>query len=145
MIHLMKRIASCAFVFLLMLAFADAKPARPPRDPGTPPRSRNLVGVYTLSHKAAPTSGVAKMKIWAQSGSTFSVAIAERTGIAGLDWEGRGVIDGNEGYYDWTFADGKKGRTTFTVDLAGKIHGQVRGSRLDWDYIGVRLETPTPK
>jgi len=32
------------------------------------------------------------------------------------------------------FGDGKKGRTTFTVDKAGNLNGKVRGSSLDWDY-----------
>src|SRR5262245_20527434 len=80
------------------------------------------------------------MKIWNQRGNTFQVGMANPTGLPAVDWEGRGVIEGDRGHYDWIFGDGKVGRTTFTVDKNGHIHGQVRGSGIDWDYFGRRAD-----
>jgi hypothetical protein len=57
----------------------------------------------------------------------------------GSSWTGQGRFDGCRGYYDWEFADGKRGRTTIALDSAGALLGSVRGSGLDWDYIGTRV------
>jgi hypothetical protein len=78
---------------------------------------------------------VGYMKISAQRGSKFSIGIASPTGNPTQDWKGDGVVKGDEGYYDWVFTDGKKGRTTFNIDEAGNLHGKVRGSGINWDYV----------
>jgi RNA polymerase sigma factor (sigma-70 family) len=97
---------------------------------GDPP---NLVGVYSLySSTNTDASIAATMEIPAQLGGQF--LIGDKT----QGWEGRGVIEGKKGYYDWVFTDGKSGRTTFTVDADGNLQGQVRGSGIDWDYVAKR-------
>jgi hypothetical protein len=114
------------------IAGVDAKPDHRRLEP------RNLTGTYSL-HYIQGSASVATMKIWGQVGSTFLVGAAKPTGRPELDWDGRGFIDGDRGYYDWTFRDGKKGRTTFFIDREGNLHGQVRGAGLDWNYIGRRV------
>jgi hypothetical protein len=74
------------------------------------------------------------MRISKQSGNQFLIGIAYPIGDPAIDWKGSGVVDGNDGYYDWVFPDGKKGRTTFRIDKFGNLHGMVRGSGIDWDY-----------
>lgn len=61
------------------------------------------------------------------------------TGNPAYDWTGRGKVTGNSGSYTWRFEDGKTGQTTFRVDKAGNLHGQVRGSGINWDYIGRKI------
>jgi len=128
-------------VSLLAFSIADAKPARRFFEPEQPRETRNLTGTYALSHKGDTGAvGIARMKIWNQQGDSFLVGIAELANHPAVDWEGRGVFDGERGHYDWVFPDGKKGRTTFTVDKDGHIHGQVRGGGIDWNYVGRRME-----
>lgn len=55
-----------------------------------------------------------------------------------MDWKGSGADNKNKGYYDWVFTDGKKGRTTFRIDKSGNLHGKVRGSGINWDYVACR-------
>jgi len=142
----MQRLLYIAFaVPLLALGIAEAKPARRPLDPEPVREARRLDGVYGLSVKGAASSDFIRMKIWNQLGNTFMVGIADPSGHPRNDWEGRGVIEGDRGYYDWVFGDGKTGRTTFTVDKEGYIHGQVRGGGLNWDYVGRKLEKDAKK
>lgn len=58
--------------------------------------------------------------------------------VHGLGWSGEGDFDGTRGFYDWVFADGKRGRTTLQMDSNGTLHGQVRGAGIDWDYMAMR-------
>ncbi len=104
----------------------------------------DLVGTYGLYPSQADTAGApnAVMCISTQQGNQFTIGIAVPTGHAGLDWEGRGSIDGKGGHYDWVFVDGKAGRTTFIVDADGNLRGKVRGGGIDWDYVGKRREGP---
>jgi hypothetical protein len=140
----MKRLFSCTFV-LSLVAFAsvDAKPARPLYEPEEWREHLDLAGTYDLYRNANQTgpSG-ARMKIWAQQGNQFSIGIAEPTRSGAVDWEGHGTINGNQGHYDWVFPDGKRGRTTFIIDVDGNLHGQVRGSGIDWDYVARRIGKP---
>src|SRR5688572_16686911 len=107
-------------ISLITVTATSSKPARRPLDPQPPRPVRNLEGIYAISHEGNPTGvGFAKMKIWNQRGNTFLIGIAEPTGNGGVDWQGRGVIDGERGHYDWAFPDGKHGRTTFTFDKDG--------------------------
>jgi hypothetical protein len=84
--------------------------------------AKSIEGVYLLYR-------IEKFAITARRDKGFS--------IRGLDqaWSGEGRIDGNEGYYNWIFADGKTGRTTFTINADGTLTGQVRGAGLDWLYL----------
>lgn len=79
------------------------------------------------------------MRISGQQGNTFSVGIASPTGNPSVDWDGEGSIQGNTGSYSWRFKDGKTGRTTFKMDNAGNLHGQVRGAGVSWDYMARKL------
>jgi len=112
--------------------------------PISPSREQaDLVGSYVL-YPDANTSGpgAAQMSISAQRGGQFLVGIAVPTGNPGMDWEGRGTIDGKKGHYDWVFPDGKKGRTTISITADGMLLGEVRGADIDWNYVGKRLEGP---
>ncbi len=105
------------------------------------PAYADLTGTYALFQADNPAQGpIGHMRISSQQGRKFSVGIAEPTGNPKVDWEGRGVIDGDKGYYDWDFPDGKKGRTTISIDSKGQLRGQVRGTKINWDYIGRREE-----
>src|SRR5262245_58122768 len=131
--HPLWRKSMCRLLFTVCVisvglwSIADAKPIRTPLEPERPSGIRDLTGVYSLAHKGSPDAGIVQLKIWNQKGKTFSIGIDIVTGNRGVDWEGRGVIEGERGYYDWTFPDGKSGRTTFLVDKNGHIHGEVRG------------------
>jgi hypothetical protein len=140
--HVMQRLILIALaLFLITTTIASSKPARRPFEPEPPRPERNLEGTYGCSYEGSPPgSGVVRLKIWNQRGNSFLVGIAEPTGNPTIDWEGRGVLDGERGHYDWTFPDGKQGRTTFTIDKDGHLHGSVRGGGIDWDYVGRRVE-----
>lgn len=58
--------------------------------------------------------------------------------VLGDVWTAQGVFDGTNGYYDWVFTDGRRGRTTIRMDASGALHGQVRGAGIDWDYVATR-------
>ena len=72
---------------------------------------------------------VRTMAITAGTGKDFS--------IRGLDqpWSGKGRIDGNRGYYDWTFVTGERGKTTFAINSDGTLKGEVRGEIAPWTYL----------
>jgi len=103
----------------------------------------DMTGNYVL-YRAGNMYGtvVGYMRITEQRGNQFSVGIAVPSGNPSQDWKGNGVINGLEGYYDWVFGDGKRGRTTFRIDQAGNLHGVVRGSGVNWDYEALRAEGP---
>lgn len=126
----------------LMLVLAAGGCATAPKKAGAGgPAYANLIGTYELIPALKPTRGVtARMRVSSQDGREFTVGAADASGDPKRDWSGRGVIDGAEGYYDWAFGDGKKGRTTFRIDSQGRLQGQVRGAGIDWDYIGRRVE-----
>jgi len=101
--------------------------------------AQDLSGTYALYQKGKEYKGVAGyMTINQQSGNNFSVGIASPTGNPAIDWSGQGSVQGSSGYYSWNFQDGKTGQTTFTIDNNGNLHGQVRGSGVNWDYIARR-------
>jgi hypothetical protein len=102
--------------------------------------AQNLSGTYALYQKGNESRGVVGyMQISQQSGNNFSVGIASPTGNPAVDWQGQGNIQGNSGFYTWRFGDGKTGQTTFSVDHAGNLHGQVRGSGINWDYLAQKM------
>jgi len=102
-------------------------------------RPANITGNYVLYREGDLLGNVVgHMKITAQRGTHFSIGIASPSGNPSLDWTGKGMLRGAGGYYDWVFKDGKRGRTTFTIDQSGNIHGKVRGSGINWDYVARR-------
>jgi len=102
----------------------------------TPQKPEDITGNYIL-YREGDMSGevVGHMKISAQQGNQFTIGIASPTGNPAMDWKGNGVVKGDKGHYDWVFTDGKKGRTTFRIDESGNLHGKVRGSGINWDYV----------
>jgi opacity protein-like surface antigen len=102
----------------------------------------NLVGEYRLlqAGDAVPKTTVGKMSVFAQTGNRFLIGISERSTNPAENWRGQGILDGSDGYYDWTFSDGKKGRTTFTLDANGNLRGHVLGSGIDWHYVAEKQE-----
>jgi hypothetical protein len=115
-----------------------------PDRPETRRTHPDLVGTYALYARDGDLTAESYtfMKISQQQGSEFVIGIAKPTGHAGMDWKGRGIINGKQGHYDWVFPDGKTGRTTITIDADGNLCGQVRGSGIDWDYVAKRREGP---
>jgi hypothetical protein len=103
------------------------------------PNPLDISGYYVL-YREGDLFGkvVGHMKIGEQHGNQFLIGIAYPTGDAEKDWNGSGAVDGYKGYYDWVFTDGKTGRTTFRLDAAGNLHGKVRGSGINWDYVAQR-------
>jgi hypothetical protein len=97
------------------------------------PRAISIEGVYLLyqwdDQDGKPK---AKMAITAREGNGFSVRGVDQT------WSGEGSIDGNTGYYYWVFADGKRGKTTFTINADGTLKGEVRGEIDSWTYLARR-------
>ena len=98
-----------------------------------------MVGNYAL-YREGDMAGkvVGYMRISSQRGSQFSIGITVPTGNPDMDWQGSGEIMGNRGFYSWKFDDGKQGRTTFTIDKAGNLHGHVQGSGINWKYVARR-------
>ncbi len=141
---LMIRLILIAMILsLLAFAGASAKPDRRPHEPLKQREHLDLLGTYSLRRYGDKTATViGAMKISAQVGNQFSIGIAKPFGSPSLDWTGNGIINGDQGHYDWAFGDGKIGRTTFTVDQAGRIHGKVRGGGIDWDYLAIRVADP---
>jgi HEAT repeat protein len=106
----------------------DPVALRPKRTP-TPPRP--VAGTYAIADEGDPAKPRGEITIGA-------VGDGGRFEIEGKDWKGRGVVTGDRGYYDWKFLDGSTGRTTFTVDAEGRLHGRVVGGGVDWKYLGTK-------
>ena len=75
------------------------------------------------------------MRIGPLKNGHFVIGNANPSRNPAMDWRGSGILQGNRGHYDWEFRDGKMGRMTFMIDKSGNIHGRVRGSGIDWDYV----------
>jgi hypothetical protein len=86
-----------------------------------------LGGRYVLATATNPEV-VGRMVITDWSKSTFIVR------GEGDPWVGFGSINGNTGYYDWKFDDGRKGRTTIIINKDKTFTGHVLGSGLNWKY-----------
>ena len=124
---LVRRIVAGIVVVLVFLTLSCAH---------TRPRPVDITGNYALYREGNMLGKVeGYMLISQQNGNQFSIGIASPTGNPTQDWQGKGVVKGAGGYYDWVFTDGKKGRTTFIIDKSGNLHGKVRGSGLNWDYV----------
>lgn len=97
----------------------------------------NVEGDYEIYREDNPGKGVvAKMNFFNQKGSDFLVA--------GSGWGGTGRLDGAGGYYEWSFTDGRKGRTGFTIRNDGSLRGHVVGANnnINWIFIAKRVSQP---
>jgi hypothetical protein len=95
-----------------------------------------LNGDYALYHFYDQEQFVTTMHVTPVQGNNFQ--------ISGEGWYGEGELIGNSGYYDWTFSDGRKGRTNFIVNSKGEIIGHVLGAMpnprdfgLNWSYVAL--------
>jgi hypothetical protein len=94
---------------------------------------RSIEGSYVLSWWGDPgKTPITRMVITAREGNRFSVR------GSGQAWSGEGRVDGKEGYYNWVFATGEKGKTTFTINPDGTLKGEVRGGIPPWTYLALR-------
>ncbi len=122
---------------LMILTGCAASPVAPAPEHRPP----HILGTYTLyrvdNAKGRP---VGQMTVRSQDGNRFVVGNAE--GPDRLHWEGRGELDGDKGHYDWTFKDGRTGRTDIEIDGDGRWRGQVRGAGIDWDYVALPQGSP---
>jgi hypothetical protein len=92
----------------------------------------SLSGTYTLYDLDDPTGAPkGEIKI-AQDGDTLL--------ITGDGWRAAGKIHDGTGYYDWTFTDGRIGRTEIKRNDDGTINGLVHGSGLNWTYLAVATQ-----
>jgi hypothetical protein len=120
----------------------DTRPSRQESTATAPeapvPVAQNVEGTYDLYDVGKPSVGVVnRMTIYNQSGSSFS--------ILGDGWMGTGWVSGGNGYYDWRFSDGRRGRTTISVRSDGTIDGRVQGpgdKELNWSYIAKPMSRP---
>jgi len=94
--------------------------------------SIDISGIWKCRPTDNPNSSKYNTMKITQSGKKITVK-----GI-GQEWSGEGKFDGNEGYYDWKFSNGKTGRTKIYIDADGNLFGEVRGQITPWNYIGTR-------
>lgn len=94
--------------------------------------STSFGGIYYLYHLEKPASGVV---------SVMTITLRDNVLLVqgnNEDWKGKGRINGIHGYSDFKYKDGRKGRTTFTVNSDGTLKGHVVGSGEDWWYVARR-------
>lgn len=126
----MKNFIVTAVLTFATLGYAGDQPGKG-KGPGKPAAS--ITGRYQLSFADDLGKKVVTIMTITSSGkNTFF--------IQGVDqrWAGVGRVEGTEGFYHWTFDDGKTGRTTFTINPDGSILGNVVGSGQDWRYLARR-------
>ena len=103
-------------------------------------------GTYALYQKGNESSGpVAYMRISNHHGNSFTVEGTNANGQSTNQWRGQGTLQGMSGYYTWRFNDGRSGRTNFTIDSAGNLHGRVQGSGVSWSYFGQKSAARSQK
>ncbi len=137
----MKRLVVAALLTFTVVAIAEGQTASQ-NEPAVSVES--IAGIYSLSHwQSSNNIPVAQMAIIAWSKDTFFVrGVGEKPDQV---WVGMGGVDGREGYYEWKFADGKSGRTTFVINADGTLKGHVLGSGLDWWYLARRAQSASEK
>lgn len=90
----------------------------------------SISGLWKLRDARKGLDAVAEMRIEQNEYSIIAL---------GSGWKGQGSFDGLKGYYDWRFSDGRMGRTNIEYDkYSDELHGYVKGSNINWDYIGAR-------
>ena len=94
----------------------------------------NLSGNWELRRISPAPDGVVNMSMTQQGNTIFA---------SGDGWRGEGKITGTKGYYNWTFNDGRTGKTSFTYNAEFDIlvSGKVYGSGIDWAFTGNRYST----
>lgn len=53
-------------------------------------------------------------------------------------WIGLGELQGNEGYFDWRFNDGRYGQTTFKIDKNGNMEALSLSFTVEYKYLAIR-------
>lgn len=126
----MKKLLLIAVLICGVVTFAKGQ-TKGQENPGR--AADSISGTYSLYRLEAPDKGpVGKMVITAFRGEKFL--------IRGAEWVGEGKVEGEQGYYDWKFDDGRTGRTTFIINSDGTLKGHVLGSGLDWWYLARRSQ-----
>jgi hypothetical protein len=91
--------------------------------------AKPIEGAYVLSRWGDPAgTPVTRMVITAREGNGFSVRGSDQA------WSGEGRVDGDKGYYNWVFATGERGKTTFTINPDGTLKGEVSGEVTPWTF-----------
>jgi hypothetical protein len=93
----------------------------------------SIAGKYNLYDlKKSDKIIVGVMVITSWNGNTFLIR------GEGQGWIGYGKVDGNKGYYDWKFDDGRTGRTNIEINSEGTLNGFVSGAGINWVYFARR-------
>lgn len=104
-----------------------------------------VVSASTTRTREASVSGTWSLSRAGQANAPTATLVLQLDGTnlsaSGPGWRGAGRFDGRSGHYTWEFSSGQIGRTDLLLDDKGVLHGKVRGSSLDWDFIGV-LQSP---
>jgi hypothetical protein len=99
--------------------------------------ARSIEGTYLLYHWDRQDGiPIRTMAITARAGNGFRVSGVDEA------WSGDGRIEGNTGYYNWVFAGGERGKTTFTINADGTLTGNVQGEVIPWTYLARRTQPP---
>lgn len=86
-----------------------------------------VTGTWTLYEERSPSKVAGAMTIASLGGNAISVQ--------GDSWEGKGIVEGHGGHYDWWYTSGAEGsRTTFRIADDGTLHGTV-GGNAGWTFI----------
>ena len=101
----------------------------------------SLDGTYELRDLKTDKPG-SNLSISSYNGNTFQIR-----GV-GQSWEGTGEFINGKGYYDWTFANGLKGKTEISLVEQNKLQGRVvekidNEDKVIWEYIGTKLTAAT--
>jgi hypothetical protein len=93
------------------------------------PLGAGIVGTWVVRWEGQPSAPLEVLKI---------EAAGPDIRVHGPSLRGHGSFEGLSGYYEWARDDGTTGRTTFWLDASGALHGHVRESAVDRDFIATR-------
>ena len=96
--------------------------------------SSMLSGPYDVFQSNRPDLRVTGFSIRSY-GQNFSIS-----GV-GQNWVGRGRTDGQIGFYDWRFPDGRTGRTDFRINPDGSLQGHAVGTGVDFSFLARRAQS----
>ncbi|MFZ9587706.1 MAG: hypothetical protein ACO29U_08905 [Crocinitomicaceae bacterium] len=57
-------------------------------------------------------------------------------------WVGLGELNGNEGFFDYRFQDGRFGQTTFRIDKNGNLDARSLSFTVDYKYLAKKRPNP---
>jgi Putative peptidoglycan binding domain len=98
-----------------------------------------LSGVYDIYDASQPGEGaITRMEVRLLGEKNIAVRGIDQ------DWMGEGRADDRSGYYQWRFADGRTGNTTFDIRADGALLGHVIGEGLDFRYVARRPDGTQP-